>query len=91
MKLLASLIKNTAAPLYSAGLLSLPSIFCVGHSTFLSGNLTNSSSTMAVTMYPGEMVLTRMLCTPHSDARLRPNWMTPALEALYAGQINPWK
>lgn len=24
-----------------------------------------------------------MPCCPHSDARLRPSWMTPALEALY--------
>ena len=50
MKLLASEHKKTAAPLYSSGLLSLFSMFCVGHSTFLSGYFTNSSSTIAVTM-----------------------------------------
>jgi hypothetical protein len=60
IKLLASLIKNTAAPRYSSGLLNLPSIFCVGQSRLLSGNCSKSASTMAVTMYPGEMVLTRM-------------------------------
>jgi hypothetical protein len=73
MNELASLIKKTAAPLYSCGFDNLPNIFCVGHSAFRSGNLTNSSSTIAVTMYPGEMVLTRMLYCPHSDARFRPN------------------
>jgi hypothetical protein len=51
--------------------------------------LTNSSSTIAVTIYPGEIVLTRILCWPHSEARLRPSCMTAALEALYAGQIRP--
>ena len=89
MKLLASLIKNTAAPRYSCGALSLPSIFCVGQSRFRSGYCSNRASTMAVTMYPGEMVLTRMPWGPHSDARLRPSWMMPALEALYAEQMRP--
>ena len=89
MKLLAGLSRNTAAPLYSSGLLSLPSMFCVGHDSLRSGYLTNSASTMAVTMYPGLMVLTRMPYGPHSAARLRPSWMTAALDALYAGQIRP--
>jgi hypothetical protein len=91
MNELASLIKNTAAPLYSRGFDNRPSIFCVGQSALRSGNLTNSSSTIAVTIYPGEMVLTRMLCCPHSEARLRPSWMTPAFEALYAGQMRPYR
>ena len=82
MKLLASLIRNTAAPLYSSGLLSLPSIFCFGHSSFRSGYSTNNASTIAVTMYPGLMVFTRMPYMPHSDARLRASWTTPAFEAL---------
>jgi hypothetical protein len=69
MNELASLIRNTAAPRYSSGLLNLPSMFCVGHSRCLSGYLTNRASTMAVTMYPGEMVLTRIPCWPHSLAR----------------------
>jgi hypothetical protein len=50
IKLLASLIKNAAAPLYSSGLLNLPSIFCFGHSSLLSGNFSNSASTIAVTI-----------------------------------------
>lgn len=50
MKLLASLIRNTPAPRYSSGPLSLPSMFCVGQSVRRSGNCLNSSSTMAVTM-----------------------------------------
>jgi hypothetical protein len=82
IKLLASLIRNAAAPLYSWGLLSRPSIFCLGHSVFRSGNVVKRSSTMAVTMYPGEMVLTRMSNSPHSLARLRPSWSTAALDAL---------
>lgn len=43
---LASLSKNTAAPLYSSGLLSLPSIFWDGQSVLRSGKLSNSSSTI---------------------------------------------
>src|SRR5271170_3736712 len=50
IKLLASLIKNTAAPRYSSGLLSLPSMFCFGHSVSRSGNLSKSIVTMDVTM-----------------------------------------
>jgi hypothetical protein len=50
MKLLASLIKNAAAPLYSSGLLNLPNIFCFGQSSLLSGNFSNSASTIAVTI-----------------------------------------
>jgi hypothetical protein len=73
MNELASLIRNTAAPRYSSGLLSLPSMFCVGHSRFLSGYLTNRASTMAVTIYPGEIVLTRIPCWPHSLARFLDN------------------
>jgi hypothetical protein len=60
MKLLASLMQKTAAPLYSSGTLSFPSIFCVGQSRLRSGYFSNRASTMAVAMYPGEMVLTRM-------------------------------
>ncbi len=90
MKLLASLIKKAAAPLYSSGLLNLPSIFCVGHSLSRSGNLSKSFLTISVTIYPGEMVFTRMPNSPHSEARLRASWSTPALEALYAGQIRPY-
>lgn len=82
IKLLASLIKNTAAPRYSAGVLNRPNIFCEGQLSLLSGYLINSSSVMAVTMYPGEMVFTRMPYSPHSLARLRANCITPALEAL---------
>lgn len=50
IKLLASLNKNTAAPLYSSGLLTLPNIFCLGQSVLLSGNLLNNSSTISVTI-----------------------------------------
>lgn len=50
MNELASLSKKTAAPRYSLGSLSLPSIFCVGQSRFLSGNFSNSASTIAVTI-----------------------------------------
>ncbi len=50
MKLLASLIKNTAAPRYSSGLLNLPSMFCFGHSVSRSGNFSNSWVTIAVTI-----------------------------------------
>jgi hypothetical protein len=82
IKLLASLIKNTAAPRYSSGRDRRPNIFCLGHSSRRSGNCTNRFSTIWVTMYPGLMVLTRMLYWPHSAARLRPSWMTAALEAL---------
>jgi hypothetical protein len=82
IKLLASLMRNTAAPLNSCGLLSLPNMFCVGQSRFRSGYCSNKASTIAVTMYPGERVLTRIPWTPHSDARLRASCMTPALEAL---------
>ena len=82
MKLLASLIKNTAAPLYCCGTLSFPSIFCLGHSRRRSGNCSNNASTMAVTIYPGERVLTRMPYWPHSEARFRASWSTPALLAL---------
>lgn len=42
-------------------------------------------------MYPGEMVLTRIPCWPHSLARFLDNWMTAALLELYAAQINPYK
>lgn len=62
MNELASLTRNTAAPLYSLGADSLPSMFCVGHVSLRSGYLTNNSSTICVTMYPGDMVLTRTLC-----------------------------
>ena len=48
MKLLASLIRKAAAPLYSRGWLNRPSIFCFGHSVFLSGYVTKRSSTIAV-------------------------------------------
>lgn len=82
IKLLASLMRKTAAPRYSFGWLNFPSIFCVGQSRRRSGYCSNKASTMAVTMYPGEMVLTRMPWPPHSAARLRASWMTPALEAL---------
>lgn len=44
---------------------------------------------MAVTMYPGEIVLTRIPCWPHSLARFLDNWMTAALLELYAAQISP--
>lgn len=71
IKLLASDIKKHAAPLYSSGLLNRPSIFCFGHSIRLSGNFSNKASTMAVTMYPGEMVLHLIPYSPHSEARLR--------------------
>jgi hypothetical protein len=50
IKLLASLIKNAAAPLYSSGRDNLPNIFCFGHSSLLSGNFSNNASTMAVTI-----------------------------------------
>jgi hypothetical protein len=50
MKLLASLIKKTAAPRYSSGLLNLPNMFCFGHSVSLSGNFSKSWVTIAVTM-----------------------------------------
>jgi hypothetical protein len=50
IKLLASLIRNAAAPLYSSGRDNLPSIFCFGHSSLRSGNFSNSASTMAVTI-----------------------------------------
>lgn len=89
MNELASDSKKTAAPLYSSGLLSLPSIFCVGQSVLLSGKRRNSSSTIAVTIYPGDIVLTLIPYWPHSDARFFANCKTPALEALYAGQIRP--
>ena len=90
MKEDASLIRNTAAPRYSSGLLSFPSMFCLGHSTFRSGYSLKSSSVIAVTMYPGDIVLTRIPCAPHSDARLRASCTTPAFEALYAGHIRPY-
>ena len=50
IKLLASLIKNAAAPRYSSGLLNLPNIFCFGQSSLLSGNFSKRASTIAVTM-----------------------------------------
>jgi len=89
MNELASLSRNTAAPRYSDGFESRPSMFCVGHVSLRSGYLMKSSSTIAVTIYPGEIVLTRMLCSPHSDARLRASCMTPAFDALYAEQMRP--
>jgi hypothetical protein len=46
---------------------------------------------MAVTIYPGEIVLTRMPCWPHSLARFLDNWMTAALLELYAAQISPYE
>ena len=42
---------------------------------------------MAVTMYPGLMVFTRMPCWPHSLARFLASCITPAFEALYAGSF----
>jgi hypothetical protein len=50
MKLLASLMRNTPAPLYSSGFERRPSIFCLGHSSWRSGNVINKSLTMSVTM-----------------------------------------
>jgi hypothetical protein len=50
IKLLASLMQNTAAPLYSSGTLSFPSMFCVGQSRLRSGYFSNRASTMAVAM-----------------------------------------
>lgn len=50
MKLDASLIKKTAAPLYSFGMLSFPSMFCVGQSRRRSGYCSNNCSTICVTM-----------------------------------------
>ena len=91
MKELASDNRNTAAPRYSSGLLNLPSIFWAGHSVLRSGYNLKSASTIAVTMYPGDIVLTRMPCTPHSEARFFANCITPAFEALYAGQIRPFQ
>lgn len=82
MKLLASLSKNTAAPLYSFGYDNRPNIFSFGHCSLRSGKSTNSASTIAVTIYPGLIVLTRMPYLPHSEARLRASWTTPALDAL---------
>jgi hypothetical protein len=90
MKELASLNKKTAAPRYSSGFDRRPNMFCVGQVSLRSGYFLKSSSTMAVTMYPGEIVLTRMLCSPHSDARLRASCITPAFDALYAEQMSPW-
>jgi len=34
-------------------------------------------------------VLTRMLYSPHSEARFRASWITPALDALYTGHMRP--
>jgi hypothetical protein len=47
---------------------------------------------MAVRMYPGERVFTRMPYWPHSAAKLRASWMTAALEGLYAlvGPVSHW-
>jgi len=50
IKLLASEMRNTPAPRYSSGLLSRPSIFCVGQSRRRSGYWSKRASTMAVTM-----------------------------------------
>ena len=58
-------------------------MFWRGHSVSRSGNLSNSARTMSVTMYPGEIVFTLIPCWPHSDARLRPSWITAAFDALY--------
>src|SRR5690349_10353885 len=55
-----------------------------GQAVRLSGTASNRLAVMAVTMYPGEMVLTRMPCSPHSEARLRASCRTAALDALYA-------
>lgn len=50
IKLLASLMQKTAAPRYSSGTESLPSMFCVGQSRRRSGYFSKSASTMAVWM-----------------------------------------
>lgn len=84
MKLEALLKRKTAAPRYSSGALNRPSMFCFGQSTLRSGNCSKSGAVIAVTMYPGEMVLTLMPYIPHSAARFLASWITPALEALYA-------
>jgi hypothetical protein len=60
MKLLASLSRNTAAPRNSSGILSRFSMLPFAHSSRLSGYVSNNASVIAVTMYPGEMVLTRI-------------------------------
>lgn len=50
IKELASLSKKTAAPRYSFGFDSLPSIFSFGHCSLRSGYSTNSASTIFVTI-----------------------------------------
>ena len=82
MNELAGDIKKTAAPRYSSGRLNRPSMFCFGQSSSRSGYWTNRSTTILVTMYPGDMVLTRMPDAPHSAAKFLANCKTPAFEAL---------
>lgn len=88
MKLLASLSRKTAAPRYSSGLLSLFIMFWDPQKPSRSGCVLNNSVTMVVLVYPGERVFTRILCSAHSIAKLRPNCKTPALDALYAAEMS---
>lgn len=82
MKELPSDIKKMAAPRYSSGADNRPNMFCVGQSRRRSGYFSNSASTMAVTIYPGDMVFTRIPNWPHSEARFRESCNTPAFDAL---------
>lgn len=83
---LASASKNTTAPRYSSGPEILLSIASCSH-TVVHSLLVSTSFVIGVEMTPGLMELTRMAGEsddgeePHSPARERVSWWTPALEA----------
>ena len=76
----ASDAKNTASPFISSAPPNLP-IGVIRFQCAFSPS-SRASSFSAVSMYPGDIVLTRMPCCAHSAAKDLPRWMTAALEAL---------
>lgn len=83
---LASASRNTTAPRYSSGPEILLSIASCSH-TAVHSLWARTSRVIGVCMTPGLMELTRMAGDfddgeePHSPARERVSWWTPALEA----------
>lgn len=79
---LAGASKKIAGPLKSAGAPKRPSIAPLIQVSSISGSSCNSLSVIAVLIYPGDKVLTRMPYFPHSWAKDRDSCSTAALLVL---------
>src|SRR4051812_33938934 len=83
MKLPAAEPRNTAAPAISSGMPMRSSGERAVEAFSVSG-LSHNALAKSVLIRPGAMQLTRTLCGPYSQARLRASCMSAALEMQYA-------